>query len=160
MRDGMKSLNYCGAFLLGVLWLLSPLFVSAEIWPIKEVEVMKSNPDPTTWADVQLVWARCQAGTDIEQYCNKVKARYHYEKQIKEVSSATAQEIEKWLHTVAQAYEGMGYRKPYYGDTPMSLGQEKHIVYVFTFYDSDAAYDHICSSKTRTHMKIDSVRSI
>jgi len=154
-------MNYLGAFLLGVLWLLAPLSVSAERWPIKEFKVMRNNPNPTTWAEVQLVWARWKAGTDTEQYYKKVKDRYDYEQQIQKVSPATAQEIEKWMRTVAVEYEKKGFRSPHYSDTfKMETGKEKFKVYVYPFFDAYAAYDGICSSNPSTHIKIDSVRSI
>ncbi len=151
---------------VGVIWgvlmgVLSPASAT-ETWPIKEFQVIRNNPSPTTWADVETARLRVQLGTSPQEYADRLEKRYNYEQRNagKKVSMALAHEIEKWLHTVAKTYESMGFRRPHYGDTSMVSGQEKFQVYVFPYYDAEAAYNGICAANPNTHIRIDSVRSI
>ncbi len=162
MGDDFNRVKYLLLFLLGVFWIVMPMSSAAEEWPIKEFKVIRNNPSPTTWADVQTAKLRVKLGTSPQKYADAVEARYNYEQSnfSKKVSLATAQEIEKWLHAVAQAYEDMGFLNPHYGNTSMVSGQKKFLVYVYPFYDAYAAYNGICASNPKTHIRIDSVRSI
>ncbi|MGV7228336.1 MAG: hypothetical protein ACQ9IQ_06720 [Nitrospirales bacterium] len=156
----MKRIQYLFVVLLGLVWLLSPWSAAAGNWPTKEFKVILKNPYPTTWADVQIVKARVLVGTSTQEYADSVEARYKYEQNSKKVSPATVKEIEKWMNTVAEEYEKMGFLKPHYGDTGIFSGKEKFKVYVFPFFDAYAAYNGICSPNPKTQIRIDSVVSI
>jgi len=72
MCNVLSRINCCWVFLLGVIWLMSPLPAVAETWPIKEFKVFQKKPGDLVGSQV----ISDEMAREIERWLKRVSQEY------------------------------------------------------------------------------------